>query len=141
MKISEFQKYFFGGGFLIERILELMTSRGVKAATLTRDAGLNHSSINSWKTGKAKPSYGALVKIANYFGVSVEYLEGKTDDPASQDKKKQPLSNAKAAEYLKQKLAGTEFVDESGEITEKGLDIILRFIDANQDMLRELLRK
>ena len=71
---------------MLERILDLMERKGVKPATLLKEAGLNSSSIQDWKKGKAKPSYGALVKIAEYFNVSVEYLEGKTDDTAPHDK-------------------------------------------------------
>ena len=65
----------------VERILSLISQNNITAAHLLREAKLNSSSINDWKKGKAKPSYGALVKIADYFNVSVEYLEGKTDNP------------------------------------------------------------
>ena len=71
---------------MIERILDLMEKNGVKANKLTSDLGMGMSSITDWKKGKANPSYGALVKIAEYFNVSVEYLEGKTNDTASHDK-------------------------------------------------------
>ena len=67
---------------MIERILALLEERGVTAYKLTSDLGLALSTVTQWKKGKAKPSYGALVKIADYFNVSVEYLQGTTDDPA-----------------------------------------------------------
>ena len=66
---------------MVERILDLLKERGISALKLTTDLGLSNSAVTDWKKGKAKPSYGALVKIAEYFGVSVEYLQGKTDDP------------------------------------------------------------
>ncbi|MDR1101200.1 MAG: XRE family transcriptional regulator [Clostridiales bacterium] len=65
---------------MIERILELMKINNINASQLTKAIGINHSSINGWKKGLAKPSHGALVKIADYFNVSIEYLEGMTDD-------------------------------------------------------------
>ena len=74
---------------MIERILEIMQARGVKAATLLRDTGLSSSAITDWKKRKANPSYGALVKIANYFEVSIEYLQGKTNDPSLLGEKKE----------------------------------------------------
>ena len=70
----------------IERILSLINQSNLTAASFLRAVKLNSSSINDWKKGKAKPSYGALVKIADYFNVSVEYLEGKTDDPTPKHK-------------------------------------------------------
>ena len=65
----------------VQRILDLMDKHNINAAQLQRDAKLSPSLITQWKKGLFKPSYGALVKIANYFNVSVEYLECKTDDP------------------------------------------------------------
>ena len=65
----------------LERILSLINQNNLNAAQFLREAKLNSSSLNDWKKGKANPSYGALVKIANYFNVSVEYLECKTDEP------------------------------------------------------------
>ena len=64
------------------RISEIMRERGVTAYKLAQSTGISSGNITDWKNGKASPSYGALVKIANYFNVSVEYLESKTDDPA-----------------------------------------------------------
>ena len=70
---------------IVERIQFLIEKHNITAAQLLRETKLNHSSLNGWKKGIAKPSYGALVKIANYFNVSVEYLECKTDDPNPAD--------------------------------------------------------
>ena len=58
----------------IDRILKLMDEHGVKAITLTTEAGLARSAISDWKKGKYEPSYGAIVKIAEYFGIDVDYL-------------------------------------------------------------------
>jgi transcriptional regulator with XRE-family HTH domain len=66
---------------MVERILALIKEKGITANKLTADLGLSVSAVTDWKNGKAKPSYGALVKIASYFGVTTEYLEGKTDEP------------------------------------------------------------
>ena len=81
-RISEIN---FRRSVLIERILDLMKKNGIKAAKLTADLGMGKSSVTDWKNKKAKPSYGALVKIAEYFNVSVDYLQGKTDDPNSDE--------------------------------------------------------
>jgi len=59
---------------MIERILKLMEKEGIKASDLTGKIGLNHSAITDWKQGKSKPSTDAIVKIAEYFGVTTDYL-------------------------------------------------------------------
>ena len=66
---------------MIERIVELLNNRGIKAAHLMSDLGLSNSAVSGWKKGKAKPSHDAIVKIAAYFGVSTDYLLGVTDNP------------------------------------------------------------
>lgn len=57
-------------------IINLMESHGINAHQLEINASLSISSIQAWKNGKAKPSVDALIKIADYFGVSVDYLLG-----------------------------------------------------------------
>ena len=66
---------------MIERILKLMEANNVSAYKLTSDTGLNHSSVNGWKKGIAKPSFDAIIKISDYFNVTTDYLLGKSDNP------------------------------------------------------------
>ena len=77
----------------IERILSLIEQHNITAALLLRETKLNHGSISQWKKGMSKPSYGALVKISNYFNVSVEYLECKTDNPTHATPSPKPTVN------------------------------------------------
>ena len=66
---------------MIERILELMDKHEVIASKLTSETGLPSTAITEWKKGKSRPSRTSLTKVAKYFNVSVDYLQGKTDDP------------------------------------------------------------
>ncbi|MFT9055732.1 MAG: helix-turn-helix domain-containing protein [Ethanoligenens sp.] len=54
--------------------MNLMESRSMTAAQLTREAGLTAGLISQWKKGAQKPSSKSLQKIADYFHVSVDYL-------------------------------------------------------------------
>lgn len=62
------------GGFMINRILDLIKINKINASKLTSEAGLTTSSISDWKSGKSKPSTEAVAKIANYFGVSTDFI-------------------------------------------------------------------
>lgn len=62
---------------IIDRIFQLMNNKNLTANTLEVKAKLSNASILAWKKGKAKPSAEALCKIADYFGVSVDYLMGR----------------------------------------------------------------
>ena len=62
----------------LAKILELMNLKGLSPYRLERESGIAISSIKAWKNGKSKPSLDAIVKLSNYFGVSVDYLVGKS---------------------------------------------------------------
>ena len=57
---------------LYERIQEICNSRGITVKKLERDLGFSNSTIRKWKT--SSPSIENLKKVANYFGVSIEYF-------------------------------------------------------------------
>jgi len=59
---------------MLERIQALMKERGIKEIDLVRDAKLSNGVFTQWKSGKTKPSLDAIIKIANYFGVTTDYL-------------------------------------------------------------------
>lgn len=57
----------------MERYLTLFSNKNI--AQLEREIGLAHRTIARWVAG-AKPSCDALIKCAEYFGVSIDYLVG-----------------------------------------------------------------
>lgn len=63
-----------------KRILNLMEERSIKGYQLELAVKLASGTISSWKSGKCKPSAANVAKIANYFGVSTDYLLGSTDE-------------------------------------------------------------
>lgn len=56
---------------IFERLLK---EKGVKTADVCKATGLKHPTFSDWKKGKSAPNVDKLILIANYFGVSVEYL-------------------------------------------------------------------
>ncbi len=58
-----------------DRFIELCKQRGKSPAAVTKELGLNNSSSTAWKRGST-PKSETLQKLANYFGVSVDYLLG-----------------------------------------------------------------
>jgi transcriptional regulator with XRE-family HTH domain len=51
-----------------------MESANINARKLTTDLELSGSTITEWKKGRAKPSTDAIIKIANYFQVTTDWL-------------------------------------------------------------------
>lgn len=60
---------------------ELMTKRNLKFAQIARETGVTYSTFTDWKSGRCKPGPEKLQKIAEYFGVTVEYLLGNKSSP------------------------------------------------------------
>lgn len=64
---------------MIQRILELIQENGLNQSDLAKIIGCSTGNISDWKRGKVKPSLDALIKVADYFHVSVDYLTGRSD--------------------------------------------------------------
>lgn len=64
---------------MIEKIKELITKSGLSQTAFLKEIGLPASAIAEWSKKKAKPSLNAIVKIADYFNVSVDYFLGRTN--------------------------------------------------------------
>lgn len=43
---------------------------------------MSQNSISRYETGEREADYETLIAFADYFGVSVDYLLGRTDNPA-----------------------------------------------------------
>lgn len=54
---------------------DLCKSKGVSLSKAAEQIGLSRTSVVKWKSGTT-PSGATLTKIADYFGVSVDYLLG-----------------------------------------------------------------
>lgn len=52
----------------------LCRERGVTPYRVSEATGIRTSSLSGWKAGKFTPKQEKLKKIADYFGVSIEYL-------------------------------------------------------------------
>ena len=64
----------------------LLHERGVTAYKVAKATGISTASLTDWKKGRSSPKADKLQKIADYFGVSVDYLLGNEpkEKPAGQ---------------------------------------------------------
>ena len=44
--------------------------------------GVTERNYQDWEYGKIKPGFDALIALADYFDVSLDYLVGRSDDPS-----------------------------------------------------------
>lgn len=60
---------------------QLLQKYGVSTYKVSKETGIAQSVFSSWKNGISNPKQDKLQKIADYFGVSIEYLmTGKDED-------------------------------------------------------------
>lgn len=60
---------------------KLMEERGETQENIAKAVGKTRQTISQYVNGVSEPGYDALVKIADYFDVSIDYLLGRTEDP------------------------------------------------------------
>ena len=66
------------------RLKALRQARGISQLKLAMDLNMNQNTISRYETGERQPSIDELIRIADYFNVSVDYLLERTDCPKLQ---------------------------------------------------------
>ena len=58
----------------MERLRELRKSKGISLKELGTIIGVAESTMSLYESGKRQPDYETLLKLAEYYGVTVDYL-------------------------------------------------------------------
>ena len=72
------------------RIRELLKQKKKKQADLAAFRGCSTSAITFYATGRREPDIETLCKIADFFGVSVDYLLGRDNSSIPSVERSQP---------------------------------------------------
>ena len=64
-----------------ERIRALRESMNFSQVKFAETFGIGQSSVVRYEKGEASPSLELLVRIADYYDVSLDYVLGRTDNP------------------------------------------------------------
>lgn len=59
------------------RLKELRLRHGFNQEELAKQIGIKQNSYSDWEHGKCKPNYEKIEKIADFFGVSLDWLFGR----------------------------------------------------------------
>ena len=63
------------------RLKQLREARGYTQLKVAMDLDLNQNSVSRYENGSREAGYDLLVRFADYYGVSVDYILCRTDDP------------------------------------------------------------
>ena len=72
---------FMSRGGVAMRLKALREKRGISQLKLAMDLDMNQNSISRYETGAREADYKSLIKFADYFDVSIDYLLERTDNP------------------------------------------------------------
>lgn len=118
---------------LYERIKQLAQAKKLTIAELERKIGISNGQIRKWQN--QTPGVDKLKLVADYFGVTTDYLLGRTDTPQftvnnERDvqkmlaEMKEGLSNKQSLAYFKND--GEEIDEEDAALLAEALDFVVR---------------
>ena len=107
-----------------ERIKELTKKRGLTLIQLEEKLGYSRNTLYKLKT--QKPNAERISEIADFFGVSTDYLLGRTDNPRIADDQKFYFEGQ---EVDVEELAGTAMRFNGKPLTDKDKRAIQRIIE------------
>jgi transcriptional regulator with XRE-family HTH domain len=63
------------------RISALRKSHHLTQDDMSTTLGISRAALSHYEKGRREPDYDTLIKIADFFKVSLDYIMGRTDDP------------------------------------------------------------
>ena len=73
---------------MFNRIKDLREDRDMRQSDLATATGIDQRTISNYETGKTSPDAYALIKLADFFDVSIDYLVGRTSNDLSNNTKR-----------------------------------------------------
>lgn len=70
---------------MLERVLQLANERHGSAIELCKALGVARNTVTEWKAGRSKSYTKYASQIAAYYGVSLDWLSGATDEKAQKN--------------------------------------------------------
>lgn len=64
------------------RLKQLRNARRESQQTIADAMGIDRTTYSKYETGASEPNIDMIRRLANYFGVTIDYLLENTDDPA-----------------------------------------------------------
>ena len=64
-----------------ERLRQLRNERNVSQVALAKEVGVSSRVYQDYEYGKREAQMTTLIRMADFFGVSLDYLTGRTDTP------------------------------------------------------------
>lgn len=106
----------------MNRIRSLREAHALKQKALAIDLNVSQPTVSAWETGSKAMSNRSAAKMADYFGVSIDYLLGRSD--VTPDEMKKPTVNDDGLR--------TKAIERVQALPEPALSRVLDFLDGIQ---------
>lgn len=64
-----------------ERFQELLAQRNITTYKISKETDIGETLLGYWRRGERVPTLENLIKLADYFDISIDYLVGRSDNP------------------------------------------------------------
>ena len=119
----------------------LLNERGVTAYRVAKETGVTTATLTNWKKGNYTPKQDKLQKIADYFGVTIEYLmtgENSSEVPSPVLTARDERDIEKILENTRNQLLNQEGLMFDGKpASPEAIDSILSAMRVGMEMAKE----
>lgn len=114
------------------KLKRLRENKNLLQKELANIIGISLSSISMYERGERQPDNETLKKFSKFFNVSIDYLlDNEIKDETSID------DEMKEIDTLKKLLIKNGFMSKDEDLTEKELDKLFQFVNANKEFLKD----
>ncbi len=121
---------------------QLLQKHGVTSYKVAKEAGVTQTALSNWKSGRSTPTTKTLQKIADYFGVTIDYLMTGKDE--SEKKKETTLTRRderdieKILDQTREQLLSQEGLMFDGQpATPEAIDSILSAMQVGMELAKK----
>lgn len=114
-----------------QRLNELLKINNMFQTDLGKNIGYTPQAVGKWCRGENEPDFRTLIRIANFFNVSTDYLLGNDNKVTNDDN----IKNIEL-EALKKMLQKAGYMKNTDDLTDEELDRLMKFIGANKDFIK-----
>ncbi len=113
-----------------KRITDLREGKNLYQKDIAEIFKVEQATVSNWENGKRIPDSDMLIKLANFFSVSIDYLLGNDKEETNIEKE------LKEKEALKKALQKSGFMSGEEDLTDEELENAMRFLVNNKEFLR-----
>lgn len=114
------------------KLKNMREKQGLLQKQLGDSLGISASTIGMYEQNRREPDNLTLKKIANFFGVSTDYLLDNENDKYINEKE------FKEKEILKKALIDNDFMKSNEDLTDEELKRLLEFVKANKKYIKDI---